>query len=407
MTHLAESSTVSFPVLIAERFRIIEWSEYSNECSRKAPLVNENVCSRIVSNRSLAMVLKGTILVTGGAGYIASHTIIELLINNYDVIALDNLFNSYSVNKETKPECLQRVEKITGKLVIFYQVDLCDKHELTNIFECHKIDCVIHLASLKYVGESVKAPLTYYLSNIATTIILLQVMQETNVNKIIFSSSSNVYGNPEFVPVSEEHQTGKNCKNPYGKSKYFIEEMLKDVCASNSEWRVISLRYFSPSGAHKSGLIGEDPLSNHLNLIPCISQVAVGKRSHISVYGHDYNTKDGTCVRDYTHITDVAIGHLKTLEKINAVSYKGWTAYNLAAERGYTVLEVIKAFERVSKRKIKYELFERRNGDIEKIYGDATKAKNELNWSSKKDIDIICRDVWNWQLTNPNGFRGN
>lgn len=351
------------------------------------------------------MITDKTILVTGGAGYVGLHTIIKLLDNSYIVVALDNFSNSYSKTTNEKPESIKRVEKVTGRLVIFYEVDICNKSELHKIFKLHKIDCVIHLAAFKYVGESVKTPLAYYVNNISTSLVLLEVMQECRVKKLIFSSSSNVYGNPKFLPVTEDHCTGQNCTNPYGRSKYFVEEILKDVCTSDPDWRVILLRYFAPSGAHRTGLIGEDPLSEHLNLIPCIAQVAAGQRTKIKIFGQDYNTRDGTCVRDYTHVTDIADGHVKALKKISEDLFKGWTAYNLAAGKGYTVLEIIKIFEKVAKRNIKYELFDRRTGDLEMIYADTTKAKNELNWHATESVDSICRDVWNWQLANPHGFR--
>ncbi|KAK4885628.1 hypothetical protein RN001_001899 [Aquatica leii] len=266
----------------------------------------------------------------------------------------------FAKSTNEKPESIKRVEKVTGRLVIFYEVDICNKSELHKIFKLHKIDCVIHLAAFKYVGESVKTPLAYYVNNISTSLVLLEVMQECRVKKLIFSSSSNVYGNPKFLPVTEDHCTGQNCTNPYGRSKYFVEEILKDVCTSDPDWRVILLRYFAPSGAHRSGLIGEDPLSEHLNLIPCIAQVAAGQRTKIKIFGQDYNTRDGTCIRDYTHVTDIADGHVKALKKISEDLFKGWTAYNLAAGKGYTVLEIIKIFEKVAKRNIKYELFDRR-----------------------------------------------
>ncbi|KAF5307618.1 hypothetical protein FQR65_LT06774 [Abscondita terminalis] len=357
-----------------------------------------------MSNR-FEMTTCKTVLVTGGAGYIGSHTIIELLNNNHTVIALDNFSNSNNETRNEKPECIKRVEQITGKLLTFYPVDVCDKMSLIDIFHKHKIDCVIHLAGFKYVGESVKTPLPYYVNNISSSLVLFEVMQDCNVKNLIFSSSSNVYGNPEFLPVTEDHPTGQKCTNPYAKSKYFIEEMLQDLCNSNPEWRVISLRYFTASGAHKSGMIGENPLSVHLNLIPRIAQVAAGQKSQINVFGYDYDTKDGTCVRDYTHINDIAVGHIKALDKINQKDFRGWLAYNLGSGKGYTVLEVIKTFEKVSKKAVKYELYERRKGDIKEMYADSTKAKTELGWNVEEDIDGICRDVWNWQLNNPNGFK--
>ncbi|KAF2879683.1 hypothetical protein ILUMI_26489 [Ignelater luminosus] len=348
---------------------------------------------------------QGTILVTGGAGYVGSHTVVELLNNNYSVISLDNLVNCYAETENHKPESLKRVEKITGKTVTFYNVDITNKEALNKIFKLHKIDCVIHFAALKAVGESVQIPLTYYQNNIAGSSTLFQVMQNHNVRKLVFSSSATVYGIPQFLPITEEHPTGQGCTNPYGKTKYFVEEILKDVCISDPEWRVILLRYFNPVGAHKSGLIGEDPAGIPNNLMPYISQVAVGRREKVNVFGADYDTPDGTGVRDYIHITDLAIGHVQALVKINEPTFKGWDVYNLGTGRGYSVLEVINAFSKASGKPIKYEIVARREGDVAASYADATKAKNELNWTTVRDINDMCEDTWKWQSENPHGFQ--
>lgn len=347
---------------------------------------------------------KNTILVTGGAGYVGSHTIIELLNNNYEVISLDNLVNCYAESALQKPESIKRVEKITGKTITFYNVDIMNKEALTKIFKLHKIDCVIHFAALKAVGESVQIPLIYYQNNIAGSSTLFQVMSDHNVKRLVFSSSATVYGIPQFLPITEEHPTGQGCTNPYGKTKYFVEEILKDVCTSDPEWRVILLRYFNPVGAHESGLIGEDPSGIPNNLMPYISQVAIGRREKVNVFGSDYNTSDGTGVRDYIHIKDLAVGHVQSLLKINEASFKGWDVYNLGTGRGYSVLEVINAFSKASNKKISYEIVPRREGDIDASYADATKAKKELNWTATMDINDMCRDTWKWQSTNPNGF---
>ncbi|CAH0552199.1 unnamed protein product [Brassicogethes aeneus] len=346
-----------------------------------------------------------TILVTGGAGYVGSHTVVELLNNNYSVIAIDNLVNCYSNGQNEKPESLKRVEKITGETVTFYNVDIRDREALDKIFKLHKIDSVIHFAALKAVGESVQIPLTYYQNNIAGSSTLFEVMAKNGVKSLVFSSSATVYGNPQFLPITEEHPTGQGCTNPYGKTKYFVEEILKDVCASDADWKVVLLRYFNPVGAHESGLIGEDPSGVPNNLMPYISQVAVGRREKLTVFGSDYRTPDGTGVRDYIHISDLAVGHLKALEKMLDPSFASWKAYNLGTGRGYSVLEMVKAFAEASGKQIKYELAARREGDVAACYADATLAKNELNWTATRDIKDMCKDTWKWQKTNPKGFQ--
>lgn len=348
-----------------------------------------------------------SILVTGGAGFIGSHTIVELLNNGYSVVVIDNLVNAYAPNKKQKPESIKRVEIITGKTVPFFNIDITDKKALNNLFQQFKIDCVIHFAALKAVGESVQIPLQYYQNNIAGSNTLFQVMQENNVKRLVFSSSATVYGTPQFLPITEDHPTGQGCTNPYGKSKYFAEEILKDVCTSDPEWQVILLRYFNPVGAHESGLIGEDPSGIPNNLLPYIAQVAVGKREKVNVFGADYDTPDGTGVRDYIHITDLAIGHMKALLKLNDTNFRGCEVYNLGTGRGYSVLEMIKAFAKVSQKEIKYEIGKRREGDVASSYADATKARKELDWIATRDINDMCFDVWRWQSANPSGYDQN
>lgn len=344
-----------------------------------------------------------TILVTGGGGYVGSHTVVELLKNNYTVIAIDNMINCYSGND--KPESLKRVETITGETVIFYNVDIRDREALDKIFKTHKIDSVIHFAALKAVGESVQIPLSYYQNNVGGSATLVEVMAKNGVKSLVFSSSATVYGNPQFLPITEDHPTGQGCTNPYGKTKFFVEEILKDVCTSDQEWKVILLRYFNPVGAHESGLIGEDPSGIPNNLMPYISQVAVGRREKLQVFGGDYETPDGTGVRDYIHITDLAIGHLKALEKIIQCDFRSWKAYNLGTGRGYSVLEMVKAFSEASGKQINYEITCRREGDIAACYADASLAKRELNWTATRDIKAMCKDTWNWQKKNPKGFQ--
>ncbi|KAG5884631.1 hypothetical protein JTB14_023825 [Gonioctena quinquepunctata] len=345
-----------------------------------------------------------TILVTGGAGYVGSHTVVELLKNNYSVIAIDNLVNCYA-NENDKPESLKRVEKITGETVTFYNVDIRDKEALDKIFKTHKIDSVIHFAALKAVGESVQIPLMYYQNNIGGSSALFEVMAKNGVKKVVFSSSATVYGDPQFLPITEQHPTGQGCTNPYGKTKYFVEEILKDVCASDSEWKVVLLRYFNPVGANESGMIGEDPSGIPNNLMPYIAQVAVGRREKLQIFGSDYPTIDGTGVRDYIHITDLAIGHLKALERMYSADFKSWKAYNLGTGRGYSVLQMVKAFSEAAGKQIKYEIVDRREGDIAECYADASLAKIDLGWAAERDIHDMCRDTWNWQKKNPKGFQ--
>ncbi|PJJ30752.1 UDP-glucose 4-epimerase GalE [Lacrimispora celerecrescens] len=336
------------------------------------------------------------ILVTGGAGYIGSHTCIELLEQGHEVVVVDNLCNSSRVS-------LERVEAITGKTVTFYEADLLDRDALDEIFDIEIIDAVIHFAGLKAVGESVAKPLEYYHNNITGTLILCDVMREHKVKNIIFSSSATVYGDPAFVPITEECPKGA-ITNPYGQTKGMLEQILTDLHTADPEWSVIILRYFNPVGAHKSGLIGEDPAGIPNNLTPYITQVAVGKLKEVGVFGNDYDTPDGTGVRDYIHVVDLALGHVKALEKM-ASSEPLVRIYNLGTGQGFSVLQMIEAFSKACGKSIPYSIKPRRPGDIAECYADAALAKKELGWEAKRGIDEMCEDSWRWQSGNPNGYR--
>ncbi len=335
-----------------------------------------------------------TVLVTGGAGFIGSHTSIELLNAGYDIIILDNFVNS-------KPESLKRIKELAGKDFKFYQADIRDEEALTKIFAENKIDAVIHFAGLKSVPQSIKEPLNYYDNNIAGTVCLCRVMDKAGCKKLVFSSSATVYGSKNPSPLKEDMPTG-GTTNPYGTTKYFIEQILQDLCVSDSEWGVSILRYFNPIGAHKSGRIGEDPNGIPGNLMPYITQVAIGKLECLNVCGNDYPTPDGTGVRDYIHVVDLAIGHIKALDRLLKVD--GCEVYNLGTGKGYSVLDVVKAFEKASGLKINYRIAPRRAGDAACCYADATKAKEVLGWQAKYDIDDMCADSWRWQSQNPNGL---
>ncbi|WP_250278859.1 UDP-glucose 4-epimerase GalE [[Clostridium] colinum] len=335
-----------------------------------------------------------SILVTGGSGYIGSHTCVELLNQGYDVVVVDNLCNS-------SKKSLDRVKQITGKEVKFYKEDLLNKDELIDIFKKEKIEAVIHFAGLKAVGESVKEPLKYYYNNITGTIILCEVMQQFNVKNIVFSSSATVYGEPEFIPITEECKKGK-ITNPYGQTKAMIEQILTDINVSDPTFNVVLLRYFNPVGAHESGLIGEDPKGIPNNLMPYISQVAVGKLKCLGIFGNDYNTKDGTGVRDYIHVVDLAIGHIKALKKLE--TDKGVLIYNLGTGIGYSVLDMVNAFEKACNIKINYEFKPRRNGDIAQYYANPKKAEIEMGWKAERSLEKMCEDTWRWQTNNPNGY---
>lgn len=335
-----------------------------------------------------------SILVTGGAGFIGSHTVVELLDAGYDVVVVDNLCNS-------SKKSLERVKEITGKDVKFYENDILDKEALMNIFENEKIDSCIHFAGLKAVGESVEKPWLYYNNNIAGTLTLLEVMNEYNVKNIVFSSSATVYGSPAEIPITEKCPKGE-ITNPYGHTKSMLEQILMDIHKADNDWNVILLRYFNPIGAHKSGKIGENPNGIPNNLMPYITQVAVGRLKCLGVFGKDYPTRDGTGVRDYIHVVDLAVGHVKAIEKI--ASNPGLKIYNLGTGKGYSVLDIVKNFEKASGVTIPYEIKARRAGDIAECYADPSKAKEELGWVAENGILEMCEDSWRWQSNNPNGF---
>lgn len=336
-----------------------------------------------------------TILVTGGAGYIGTHTVVELLNAGSEVIVLDNLSNS-------SIEALNRVERITGKSVTFYQGDILNKALLQKVFSDHNIDAVIHFAGLKAVGESVAKPLKYYENNVTGSLILCQVMAEFKVKNLVFSSSATVYGDPASLPITEDFPTGAT--NPYGQSKLMVEHILADLHHSDPSWNIARLRYFNPVGAHASGLIGEDPNDIPNNLMPFIAQVAVGKREALSVFGNDYPTHDGTGVRDYIHVVDLALGHLKALEKL--ATKPGLVTYNLGTGQGYSVLDMVKAFEKACGKSIAYQIALRRPGDIAACYANPDHAKTDLGWQATHSLEDMANSSWHWQSTNPNGYKG-
>ena len=334
------------------------------------------------------------ILVTGGAGFIGSHTLVELLNNGHDVIVIDNLSNASKIS-------LERVREITGNDILFYEADIRDRAVLDRIFEEYPIDAVIHFAGLKAVGESVAKPIEYYDNNLVGTLVLLEAMRDHGVKKLIFSSSATVYGTPEQLPLTETCKVG-GTTNPYGTSKYFQERMLEDVCVSDKEWSVILLRYFNPVGAHPSGRIGEDPKGIPNNLMPYVAQVASGKLERIGVFGNDYPTPDGTGVRDYIHVVDLARGHLAALKKLEE---PGVHIYNLGTGVGYSVLDMIHAFEKACGKTLPYAILPRRAGDIASCYASSEKAERELGWKAEYGIEEMCRDQWNWQKNNPEGYQ--
>lgn len=333
------------------------------------------------------------ILVTGGAGYIASHTNLELLKAGYDVVAIDNLSNSCM-------ESIRRVEKLAGKKISFYKADILDRAAMQNIFDKEKIDAVIHFAGLKAVGESCTIPLKYFKNNLSGTITLLEVMQEFKVNNLVFSSSATVYGEPKSVPVTEDFPL--SATNPYGRTKLMIEEMLRDLYLSDDSWNIAILRYFNPIGAHESGEIGEDPNGIPNNLVPYVAKVAAGVLEKINVFGDDYDTPDGTGIRDYIHVVDLAIGHIKAIEKLN--ENPGLVTYNLGTGIGYSVFDIIRDYETACKKKLPYVVTARRPGDIPITYADPTKAYRELGWKAERGIDKMCEDSYRWQSKNPNGY---
>ncbi|HEM6239554.1 TPA: UDP-glucose 4-epimerase GalE [Streptococcus suis] len=336
-----------------------------------------------------------SILVTGGAGYIGSHTVVELLKLGKEVVIVDNLSNSSIL-------VLDRIETITGKRPTFYELDVADKEALRQVFENENIEAAIHFAGYKAVGESVAKPIMYYENNIMSTLALVEVMTEFSVKKIVFSSSATVYGLNNPSPLVETMPT--SATNPYGYTKVMLEQILRDVEVADKEWSIALLRYFNPIGAHESGLIGEDPAGIPNNLMPFIAQVAVGKREELSVFGNDYDTVDGTGVRDYIHVIDLALGHIKALEKISTTA--GVHTYNLGSGQGTSVLELIQAFEKVNGVPVPYKIVDRRPGDVATCYANADKALAELNWKTEKTIEDMCRDTWNWQSKNPNGYEG-
>ena len=335
------------------------------------------------------------ILLAGGAGYIGSHTAVELLNAGHDVIIVDDYSNSC-------PEAVNRIKQITGKNVSAYKIDVKDKTAMSQVFVKHKIDCVIHFAGLKAVGESVQQPIRYYRNNIDTTLTLLECMAEYGVNQIVFSSSATVYGEENKIPYVETMKRG-SCSNPYGWTKVMMEEILEDAAVANPKLSVVLLRYFNPIGAHESGLIGEDPQGIPNNLMPYIAQVAVGRRDHLTVFGGDYLTPDGTCRRDYIHVMDLANGHLKAVEY--AAEHQGVEIFNLGTGTPYSVLEIIHAFEVASGVKIKYEIGPRRAGDLPEFWANADKAANELDWHTTRSLQDMCKDTWNWQSKNPKGYK--
>ena len=335
------------------------------------------------------------ILVTGGAGFIASHTNVELLNAGYDVVVVDNLVNS-------SRESVARVEELTGKKISFYEEDLLNEKAIDAIFEKENIDSVIHFAALKAVGESCQIPLRYFDNNLTGTLNLLKVMEKHGVKSIVFSSSASVYGKPESVPIREDFPL--SVSNPYGRTKLIIEDMLRDIYKSDNEWDIALLRYFNPIGAHESGMIGENPHGIPNNLLPYVAKVAAGQLECVNVFGDDYDTPDGTGVRDYIHVVDLATGHIKALEKL--VTHPGLVTYNLGTGVGYSVLDIIKNFEKACGKEIPYKITPRRPGDIDMCYADPTKAKEELGWEATRSIDKMCEDAWRWQTKNPNGYEG-
>uniref|UniRef100_A0A8D0G652 UDP-glucose 4-epimerase n=1 Tax=Sphenodon punctatus TaxID=8508 RepID=A0A8D0G652_SPHPU len=343
------------------------------------------------------------VLVTGGAGYIGSHCVLELLEAGYVPVVIDNFHNAIR-GGEGLPESLRRVQEIVGKKILFQEMDILDGSTLQELFEKHCFSAVIHFAGLKAVGESVQKPLEYYKVNLGGTIRLLETMRAHGVKNLVFSSSATVYGDPAYLPVDEQHPVG-GCTNPYGKSKYFIEEMIGDLCKAEKDWNAVVLRYFNPIGAHESGMIGEDPQGIPNNLMPYIAQVAVGRREYLSVFGDDYPTVDGTGVRDYIHVVDLAKGHIAALAKLKEKC--GCKIYNLGTGSGYSVLQMVKAMEKASSKEIKYKITARREGDVASCYANPALAEQELAWKAAFSLDKMCEDLWRWQSQNTTGFSKN
>lgn len=336
-----------------------------------------------------------SILVTGGAGFIGTHTCVELLNGGYEIVVIDNLVNSHK-------KALLRVEEITGKSLKFYEADVCDKEKLLKIFTANKIECVIHFAGLKAVGESVKKPLEYYSNNLESTMTLIEVMKQVGCKRMVFSSSATVYSGDNQMPLNEETSKTGNCTNPYGWTKYMQEIMLKDIAKADEKMSVVLLRYFNPVGAHESGLIGEDPMGIPNNLMPYISQVAIGKLPYLNVFGDDYPTVDGTGVRDYLHVVDLARAHVKALEY--AMDHEGCEVFNIGTGNGVSVLQMVKAFSKACKKEIAYKIVERRAGDLATVYSDTQKAKKILGFQTEKNLEDMCNDTWRWQSKNPLGY---
>ncbi|CAN9502303.1 unnamed protein product [Ophioblennius macclurei] len=340
------------------------------------------------------------VLVTGGAGFIGSHCVVELIEAGLCPVVIDNFSNAVK-GEGDMPESLRRIEKLLATHIEFYSLDLLDKPGLEKLFAKHSFSAVIHFAGLKAVGESVEQPLRYYRVNLTATMNLLEVMQAHNVHNLVFSSSATVYGDPQYLPIDEKHPVG-GCTNPYGKTKFFIEEMIKDQCKAEKDWNAVLLRYFNPIGAHKSGEIGEDPQGIPNNLLPYVAQVAIGRRKHLSVFGNDYDTVDGTGVRDYIHVVDLAKGHIAALKKLK--DNCGCKVYNLGTGKGYSVLQMVKAMEKASGKNIKYEIAPRRDGDIASCYAEPNLAEKELDWKAEFELERMCEDLWRWQSKNPTGF---
>ncbi|XP_075883657.1 UDP-glucose 4-epimerase-like isoform X1 [Nelusetta ayraudi] len=343
------------------------------------------------------------VLVTGGAGYIGSHCVVELIEAGYHPVVVDNFSNAVR-GEGGAAESILRIEKLLGTSVEFHELDLLDKPGLEKLFEKHSFSAVIHFAGLKAVGESVAQPLLYYRVNLTASMNLIKVMQAHGLHNLIFSSSATVYGDPQRLPIDEQHPVG-GCTNPYGKTKYFIEEIIKDHCLAEKDWNAVLLRYFNPIGAHCSGLIGEDPQGIPNNLLPYVAQVAVGRRECLSVFGDDYDTVDGTGVRDYIHVVDLAKGHIAALKKLKEGC--GCKVYNLGTGKGYSVLQMVKAMEKASGREIAYKVAPRRSGDVASCYADPALAEKELAWKAEYDLERMCQDLWRWQSMNPTGFSKN
>ncbi|CAL8291401.1 UDP-glucose 4-epimerase [Gadus morhua] len=344
--------------------------------------------------------MAGKVLVTGGGGYIGSHCVVELIEAGYSPVVIDNFSNSVRGEGDV-PESLRRIEKFLKTSIEFHELDLLDREGLEDVFKKHSFIAVMHFAGLKAVGESVQKPLLYYQVNLTASMNLLQVMQANGVHNLVFSSSATVYGDPQRLPIDEQHPVG-GCTNPYGKTKFFIEEMISDQCKANKDWNAVLLRYFNPIGAHISGLIGEDPQGIPNNLLPYVAQVAIGRREHLSVYGDDYDTPDGTGVRDYIHVVDLAKGHIAALKKLQ--DNCGCKAYNLGTGTGYSVLQMVKAMEKASGKKIPCQVAPRRDGDVASCYADPRTAAEELGWKAEFDLERMCEDLWRWQSSNPTGF---